>query len=491
MNLARWGHRHPRPILFLFIVLALAGAATVLQLPVLLFPHVSFPRVRVGLNAGDRPAERMMLQVTRPVEEALRGIPGVRGIRSTTSRGSADVDVDFDWGHDMVAAELQVNAQINRILGDLPPNTSFDVRRMDPTVFPVIAYSLTSQSRSLVDLRRLAMFELRPALSSVPGVASVGIQGGDIEEWRVAVDQGKLQSFDMTLDDVAKALSASNVLTAVGRLEQHDKLFLVVSDTRFESLAQIRQAILRSGPNGVVHLDDVATVRQATEPRFIRVTANGRSAVLFNIYQQPGGNTVQIADAVKAKLKELSDQLPELTDHSVNVANWYDQSGLILASEGSVRDAIAIGVGLAAIVLFVFLRNWRITLIATLAVPAVLAITLLLLYVMNMSLNIMTLGGMAAAVGLIIDDAIVIVEHIVRRMGVQGDEKQQVMNATVELTTPLVGSSASTIIIFAPLAFLSGVTGAFSRPCHSPWRQVWSSPCWSPGSWCPFCRPTF
>lgn len=483
MTLAPWAQRNARGILFVLALLALAGAASVLRLPVLLFPQVSFPRVRVSLDAGDRPAERMVIEVTRSVEEAVRAIPGVTAVRSTSSRGSADVDVDFDWGHDMVAAESQVNGAIGRILSSLPLATVYGVQRMDPTVFPVIAYSLTSDTRSLVDLRNLAFYQLRPALSAVAGVGKVGVQGGEIEEWRVVVDQGKLNSFNMTLDEVAKALSAANVLVAVGRMQDHDKLYLVISDTRFGVLDAINQTLLRSGPDGVVRLDDVAIVRPDTEPQYTRVTADGHDAVLFSIYQQPGGNTVQIAKDIKAKLQTLQHTLPELKDGSVKVANWYGQSGLIWTSESSVRDAIAIGIVLAAGVLLLFLRNWKVTLIATLAVPAVLATTLLLLYVMKMSLNIMTLGGMAAAVGLIIDDGIVMVEHIMRRISEAADAhrpaepedrgaqsphpatnaRTRIVDATTEFTRPLIGSSSSTIIIFAPLAFLSGVTGAFFK----------------------------
>lgn len=478
MKMAPWAQHNARALTFVFALMAVAGAASVLRLPVLLFPKVSFPRVRVGLDSGNRPAERMVIEVTRPVEEAVRAIPGVVGVRSTSSRGSADVDVDFDWGHDMIAAQSQVNEAIARILGSLPPGTVFDVQRMDPTVFPVIAYSLTSDSRSLVDLRNLAFYQLRPALSAVAGVGKVGVQGGAIEEWRVVVDPGKLNSLDMTIDDVARSLSAANVLVAVGRMQQHDKLYLVISDTRFKTLDQVSQTILRSGPDGVVRLDDVANVRPDTQPQYTRVTADGHDAVLFSIYQQPGGNTVKIAQDIKAKLKQVRSSIPELQDGSVRVANWYHQSGLILASESSVRDAILIGIVLAAVVLLLFLRNWKITLIATLAVPAVLATTLLLLHVMGMSLNIMTLGGMAAAVGLIIDDGIVMVEHIMRRISdshrrpapprqsdapppAKARPRARIINATTEFTRPLIGSSCSTIIIFVPLAFLSGVTGAF------------------------------
>jgi CzcA family heavy metal efflux pump len=461
MNFSEWAHSHTRSILFLIGVLALAGAVASFSLPVALFPYVEFPRVRISLDAGDRPADRMMVEVTTPVEQAVRAIPGVRSLRSTTSRGTAEISINFNWGEDMISAMLQCQSQVNRILPSLPPGTSFEVERMDPTVFPVIAYSLTSDSHSLVELRDLALYTLRPAFSTVTGVARVGVQGGQVEEYRVNVDPDKLQSFKMTLAEVASALSASNVLVAVGRLEQYDKLYLVVSDTRFKKFDEIEDTVLRSNPDGVVLLDDVATVEHSTEPQWIRVTADGHDAVLFQVYQQPSGNTVEIARGIKAKLREIGKQIPE----GVKIADWYDQSDLIISSEHSTRDAILIGMVLAAIVLLVFLRNWKVALIAILTVPAVLAATIVLLFVLKMSFNIMTLGGTAAAVGLIIDDAIVMVEHIVRRVrGMsEGDPRARVLTAATQFTNPLTGSSAATIIIFTPLAFLSGVTGAFFK----------------------------
>src|ERR1700719_2044282 len=374
MSFAAWPHGHVRASLFLLVPLAVAGAIASFSLPVALFPRVSFRRVRVTLDAGDRPAEQMAVEVTTPVEEAVRAIPGVRNIRSTTSRGTAEISVSFAWGEDMVSAMLQSQSQVNRILPTLPAGTSFEVERMDPTVFPVIAYSLTSDSHSLVELRDLALYTLRPALSTVRGVARVGVQGGRVEEYRVTVDPDKLQSFKMTIGEVASALSASNVLVAVGRLEQYDKLYLVVSDTRFQKFEQIEHTVLRSTPDGVVLLDDVATA----EPQWVRVTADGRDAVLFQVYQQPSGNTVEIAAGIKTKLREIRKQIPE----GVKIADWYDQSDLITASEHSTRDAILIGMVLAAFVLLVFLRDWKVTLIATLAVPAVLTATILLLYVL-------------------------------------------------------------------------------------------------------------
>ena len=460
MDVAHWAAAHRRSILFLVAILALGGIAAGMKLPVSLFPHVDFPRVVVSLEAGDRPADQMMIAITRPVEQAVRSVPGVVSLRSTTSRGSAELSINFDWGGDMVAAMLQVESAINQVLPSLPAGTAFSVRRMDPTVFPVVAYSLTSDTRSLVQMRDLAKYQLTPLLSSINGVAKVKVMGGKQAEYRVEIDPDKLGAYGLTFSDVAQSLSASNVLQAVGRLEDHYKLYLLLSDTRIRSLETIESTVLRSGADGLVRLDDIARIYPTTAPQWLRVTADGHDAVLVQVYQQPGGNTVKIVQGIRDHLQAYADKLPK----DVKIANWYDQSQLITESARSVRDAIAIGVFLAAIILLVFLRSLKITLVAILVVPSVLTSTILLLNVLNMSFNIMTLGGMAAAVGLIVDDAIVMIEHIIRRLR----EKKQdialtIRQAAIEFTPPLVGSSAATIVIFAPLAFLSGVTGAFFK----------------------------
>ncbi|HOW49506.1 MAG TPA: efflux RND transporter permease subunit [Rubrivivax sp.] len=462
MNLGQWMQRHRRSILFLIALLALAGVATALRLPITLFPKAEFPRVIVGLDAGDRPADQMAMLVTRPVEEALRRIPGVREVHSTTSRGSAEVALNFDWDANMVEVALQVNAAIAQLLPTLPAGTRTEVRRMDPTKLPVIAYSLTSSTLSPTLLYDLAQYQLRPLLASVPGVARVQVQGGAQEELRVSVDPARLAARGLALADVARAVAAANAISAVGRLEDHYKLYLVVADNGSATPEQIRGIVVTGSPQGVVHLGDVAEVARSTVPQWIRVTADGQDAVLLNIYQQPGSNSVAIAQGIRRQLAGAHAGLPE----GVRLANWYDQSELVTASAAGVRDAILIGVLLAALTLLAFLRNWKITLIAVAVVPTVIAATSVLLGVFHMGFNIMTLGGMAAAVGLIIDDAIVMAEQIVRRVREGGAEQfgsGRVMAAALEFVRPLAGSSAATIVIFLPLAFLTGVTGAFFK----------------------------
>ena len=456
-----WIQAHRRSVLFLLALLVLGGVAAGLRLPVGLFPRVDFPRIVISLEAGDRPAERMTSEVTMPVEEAVRTVPGLRSLRSTSTRGSAEISVNFDWGGDMTAALLQVQAALSQVLPALPAGTSFEVRRMDPTVFPVIAYSLTSGRHSLVELRDLATYRLRPLLAAVPGVARVMVQGGDQAEYHVIFDPGRLEAHGLTLADVAHALAAAAPIRAVGRLEENDKLYLALVDNRAVDEHALGQTVLQKGPAGVIRVADLATVTLAAVPAWTRVTADGRDAVILQIYQQPDGNVVQIARDVRARVAAQQKLLPA----GVNIAAWYDQSEIVAASAISVRDAVLIGMVLAGAVLFLFLRNGRITLIAMACVPAVLAATILLLQLIHASFNIMTLGGMAAAVGLVIDDAIVMVEHVIRRLRGQGGGPHHglVWAAAAEFTRPLAASSLSTVIVFAPLAFLSGVTGAFFK----------------------------
>ncbi len=463
MSFSNWILSHRRSLLTLLLILAAMGAMRAFQMPVGLFPQVTFPRVVVTLNSGDRPAEQMEIQVTRLAETAVRSVLGVVDLRSNTSRGSADISINFDWGTDMVSAALQVAAALNQIQAQFPSGTDFIVRRMDPTVFPVIAYSLTSDRISAVKLRDLALYQLVPLLSSVNGVARIGILGGNQEEYRVEIKPDQLHAFGVSLQQVATALAASNILTTVGKIEDRYKLFLTVADTRFDNIDAIKRTVLKNGANGIVELEDVALVKRSTKPKWTKVTADGKNAVLFMVYQQPGGNTVQIADDVKSRLAIVQLKLPA----GVLVHRWYDQSELILASAKSVRDAILIGVVLAALVLIAFLRNLRITLIMIVVVPAVFATSVLMLDLFHFNFNIMTLGGMAAAVGLVIDDVIVMIEQIIRQIRQRAEAKdgfsQEVMLAAADFFHPLAGSSMATTIIFLPLAFLSGVTGAFFK----------------------------
>ncbi len=461
MSAGPWLQRHRRSLLFLMLLLVLGGIGASFKVPVALFPHVDFPRVEIYAQAGDRPAKRMLIAVTYPIEQAVRGIPGVVGVRSTTSRGGADFYVNFRWGENMTIATLEVQAALADLGTRLPADTQLDVRRMRPTIFRMLAYTLTSDRVSQARLRNIARYQLRPLLSAIPGVARVGVIGGRTEEYRVTVNPVRLAQYGLTVADVVRSLKESNVLKSVGHLTRHYQFYLLISDTRLRRLKDIRRTVLRSDGHGIVRLGEVASVRRALKPQWTQVVGGGQPAVSIQIYQQPGGNTLAITQAVGRALRTFRRQLPP----GIQIRRWYDQATLIRAAAATVRDAVLIGALLAAAVLLLFLRNVRIMLIALVTVPTVLAATMVVLYVSHMTFNIMTLGGMAAAVGLIIDDTIVMIEHIVRRQmeSPPGERHTSVARAVREFTRPLLGSSASTVVIFMPLAFLQGVTGAFFR----------------------------
>ena len=457
-----WMERHTRSILAILLSLTLAGGLAAILLPSGLFPVVQFPRVVVNVDAGARPADQTALLVTIPLEQAVRRVTGVEGVRSTTSRGSAEISLDFAWGTDMVAAGLLVNAAVAQTLPSLPAGSLYQVRRMDPTVFPVIAYSIVSKDLSLIAQRDIAQYQIVPLLTAIPGVSFVGVEGGAIQEVDVLVDPHRLASRGLALGDVATAIGKANVLTVVGLLQDHSKLLLLTLDNTARQIEQVRNAVVQGSPGGVVRVGDVADVKDGVMPQWTRVSEDGFPAVQFQVYQQPDGNTVAIAAAVRKALADFQPQLPA----GVTLANWYDQSTLVTDSVSSVRDAILIGLGLAGLVLLAFLRNLRVTLVAILVVPATLATTALLLFTLGMTFNIMTLGGIAAAVGLVIDDVITMIEHLARRAGASdavGDDGDIVLAAGREFLPPLTGSSLATLLVFLPLAFLSGVTGAFFK----------------------------
>ena len=455
--------RHVRSILGVLLAIAAAGVFAAIQIPNGLFPVVQFPRVVVEVSAGARPADQTELLVTIPLEPAVRRVLGVVNLRSTTSRGSAQLSIDFSWGDDMVSAALRVDAAVAQVLPSLPQGASYQVRRMDPTVYPVIAYSMLSKTVSAVTLRAVAEYQIVPLLSALPGVSYVGVQGGQQREVEVLVDPHRLAMHGLALADVATALGKANVLTVVGRMQDHDKLLLVALDDTMRQIAQVRDTVVQAGAGGIVRVGDLADVQDGIVPQWIRVGENGSAAVQLQIYQQPSGNSVAIAAAVRQALADYQSRLPP----DVKLVKWYDQSTLVTESTGSVRDAILIGLVLAGGVLLAFLRSWRVTLVAMLVVPATLAITVLLLLMLGMTFNIMTLGGLAAAVGLVIDDVITMVEHLARRAGAgkdaAADGQDAVLAAGREFLPPLTGSSMATLLVFLPLAFLTGVTGAFFK----------------------------
>ncbi len=462
MNFVDWIERHRRSLLFVAFALALAGAFAGIALPVGLFPVTSFPRIRIEITAESMPAKQMLVDVTEPLEAVARAVPGAIDVVSTTSRGSAEIFVDFPWGSDMNQALLSVDAAFGQELPTLPPGTSYDAIQMSPNVItPFVSYALVSDKVASADLRRLAEYQIAPLLTGISGIKRIGVLGGETPEVQVFVNPQKLQSYGLTLADVAKVIADTNVVVAVGRLEDNDLLYLAIDNNAFESVKSVRNVVLRTGSDGIVRLADIAKVELGSVPQWLLVEDNGQPAVTIDVYQQDSADSLSLARAVSDRLDVFMKTQPD----AIHLYKWYDQTELVRSSIAAVEEAIFIGLVFAGIVILAFLRNWRVTLVAMMVVPLSVLITVLLLSVLGMTFNIMTLGGLAAAIGLLIDDVVVMIEHIARRAGVPGLEQAHaaVLLAAKEFLAPLFGSSLATIIIFIPLAFLSGVTGAFFK----------------------------
>lgn len=462
MTFVQFLDHHRRAILSVVVALALAGIFAGIALPVGLFPVTSFPRIRVEVDAGSMPAKQMLIDVTEPLEEVARAVPGALNVESTTSRGSAELFIDFPWGFDMNQALLRVDTAFAQKLPDLPQGTSYDAIQMSPTaIAPFLSYALSSNRISPAELRRLAKYQLTPLLSGIEGVRRINVSGGQTPEVEVQISPERLAAYGLTLNQVSSAISATNSISAVGRLEDNDLLYLVIGNNAFTSIASVADMAIKTPKGGVIRLADLGSVKMGSVPQWLLIDNNGKPAVTVDVYQQKEADALTLQKEVDARLRDFMKSQPR----SIRLIKWYDQTELVRSSINAVEEAILIGIAFAAFVIWGFLRNWRVTAVAMAIVPASVLVTVLILYALGLSFNIMTLGGVAAAIGLLIDDAIVMIEHIARRSGAPGidDPKQTVLQAAREFLSPLFGSSLATIIIFIPLAFLSGVTGAFFK----------------------------
>ncbi|MCX6143844.1 MAG: efflux RND transporter permease subunit [Ignavibacteriales bacterium] len=463
MSLFMYVRRHAKAIIFTIVIFALSGAALTWVMPVSLFPDVTFPRIVVLADNGEQPVERMMIEVTKPLEEVASSIPGVRMVRSITGRGSTEISIGLEWGSNVQQTLQMLQGKIANIRNQLPAEASVQAEQMFVAVFPIQGYSLTSDKQSLVELRDIALYQIRPALLRVKGVAKVEIAGGDMREFLVTLSPEKLAAYHLNPEQVVEGINKTNVISSSGLVEDNYQLYLSVTSGLVRSIGDLESVVV-SLQNGVpIRVADVASVKPSVADRYIRTTANGKDAVLITIIKQPTGSTVQISRDVAAEVKKLALPL------DVSFENWYDQGDFINSSIAGTRDSIIIGVLLAMSVMLIFLRSWRVMVVILLVVPITIASTIVCLYAVGLSINIMTLGGIAAAVGLTIDDSIVVVENIFtqyakrkRRDATHEEALADASSGSLRHMMPaIIGSSASTIVIQIPLAFLGGVTGAF------------------------------
>src|SRR5579862_8233581 len=455
-----WVARHATTILFFILVLSSAGIYLAGKIPISVFPETNFPRVVIGVDNGVMPVEQMQITITKPIEDAVNSVPGLQTVRSNTSRGSAEVSLFFDWNVDMSHTLQLVDAAVSRVRQTLPATAVITTNRLTFATFPILGYSLTSDRLSQSQLWELATYQLKPPLNRVQGVSTVTVQGGKVPEFHLVPSLARMQNAGVTISDLVNAVQASNIIDSPGLYEANHQLILGLVGAQVHDADALGRLVVKTTSSGApVHVSDVATVESGVMPVYTTVTAGDKQAVLLNLTRQPASNTVAVADAVATKVQELRKILPA----GVKLEPHYDQSELVRDSIRSVRDAILIGLILATLIIIVFLRDWRSSLVAGLVIPTTISITFVFLYLLGESFNLMTLGGLAAAVGLVIDDAIVVVENIVLHRQSGESRVEAIRKALKEITTPLIGSTITPIVVFLPLVSVSGVTGSFFR----------------------------
>jgi CzcA family heavy metal efflux pump len=434
-------------------VLSGAGVWAALNLPSAIYPELTFSRITIVVQGSSLGARQMLFNVTRPIEEAVSIVPGVQRVQSRSIRGGSETNINFTPRTDMMFALQQVQARVNQVRADLPANLDIEIERLTPSLFPVLTYNL--EGGDPATLYDLARYQIKPIISRVPGVGRVDVQGNDVREIEVVADPVRLSSQRMTYQDLADAIESATTVNTVGRMPENYRQYLIVTTTEAHSPEDIANIVVGRG----LRVGDVARVTAGTEDHVRIVAGDGRPAALINITRQVGGNTVAIADSVARVAATLRKTLPP----GVVLKPVYDQAALVREATRSVRDAMIVGGVLAVIVLLLFLRHARVTAISASSIPITMAITVFVMSLLGQTFNLMTLGAMAIAIGLVIDDAVVITENIVRHMHLQHDRAVAIRDAVQELIWPVTTSTLTTVVVFLPLGLLTGVEGQFFK----------------------------
>ncbi|MDQ2863742.1 MAG: efflux RND transporter permease subunit, partial [Bacteroidota bacterium] len=447
------------PLAVVIAIIIMGGLFAYSKLPTSLFPEITFPKIKIIADAGLQPVDRMMVTVTRPLELAIKKIPDLVDIRSKTSRGSCEISAYLDWNVSVDLSMQRLESRIAEIRNTLPPNVNITVEKMNPSILPVMGYSLESSDLSPIELKQLAVYTIKPFLSQVPGVSDIAISGGKSKEYWVKLDLQKMSTLSVTPDSVSSALSQTNFIKANGYLSDYRYLYLTLTDASVLSLNDLQNVVVRNNGKRIVLLKDIADIQVNEEVQYVKINANGKEGVLIGVVKQPNSNLVDVSTQMKAKIEDLKKVIPK----NVTIRPYYIQGDFVNTVVKSVTDSLWIGLALAIIVAIIFLRSFKASATILIVIPVTLGFTLIVLYAIGYTLNIMTLGALAASIGLIIDDAIVVVEQIHRTHEENPEDsyKNIVQNAIRYLFPAMVGSSLSTIVIFLPFILMSGVAGAY------------------------------
>ncbi|MBI3786193.1 MAG: efflux RND transporter permease subunit [Deltaproteobacteria bacterium] len=446
-------------ILGLSILLAIAGLWSAWTMPVSIFPEVAFHRIDIIARAGDLPVEQSVTALTRPLENALSGVLGVETIRSMTTRGGAQLDLVFSWNQDMLRALQLVQAAMEETRANLPAGVELEARLLDTSAFPVVGIAVSSNSAGLAQISEFATYEAAPRLRTIPGVYRVELSGAKQREYSLTLDPDALVRHHLDLDSVAQAVRQANIVAGSGRVGDGHLLTLTV--VRGEALepAKLLDVVVAQEGATPLRLGDVAKVESSLREDYTRAAADGKTAVLIGVSRQPTGNVINVSSGVRAIIEQLAREHPEY-----EIAVFYDQADLVHEAIASVRDSILVGLLLAVGTIFFFIAEWRTTVVAAAVIPTTVLISCIVLHALGMSFNLMTLGGVAAGIGLILDDAIVVIENFHRHRGLGEPVLTALPASMLEITHALLGSTLTPVAVLLPLALLSGVPGAFFQP---------------------------
>ncbi len=450
-----------KPILLVGILILIAGAFSFTQMKTNLFPEVQFPRISIIIDAGQIPIDRMMISVTQPIEGAVKKVNGVKMVKSSTSRGSATVEVYFDWGLDIYALKPQLESRINEIKNFLPPDVNISAEVMNQSLFPVYGYTLENPNKTDVDLKDIANLIVRPSFSQVNGISNVVIRGGRSKEYVIAPEPNKMTALGLVPQDIIKAFNNSNFVSSAGLLPDHYRMYLTLLDTRVKDIEELNNTIIKNINGRIVRIKDIAKIKLEEQQEFVKINANGNNAVIIDLIKQPGVNLTNFADNIERKAAEIKKLLPK----GYQLKSYYNQSSFVTESVDGTMKTIYEGLLLAIFVIILFLRSWRSSLVVILTIPVTVAFSFLVLHLVGITINIMSLGAIAASVGLIIDDAIVIIEQIYKNHEDHPDKNRyQVVQMSIKFLFPaMIASSLSTIVIHFPFRLMSGLAGSFFR----------------------------
>lgn len=451
---------HKKTLLGLAVLIILAGFFSFSNLKTGLFPDITFPKLKVIADAGQQPVDKMMATVTIPLENIIKRTEGLDYIRSTTSRGSCEISVFLKWDANIDLARLQMESLINDVRSNLLPGTQITVEKMNPSILPVMGFSLES-NRSPIELKKIALLQIKPFLAATPGVSDVAVIGGKTKEYQILLKQDKLTELGITPQQISTVVGQTNVLQSNGYISDYNRLYLAITDNAIDSKTELENLVIVNSAKRIVLLKDIADIIISETKEYVKINANGKDVPLIAVIKQPNANLIDVNDGVLQRIKELESILPK----DVKIKPYYLQADFVNESVRSIEDVLWIGLILAIIVVIVFLRSWKSSLVILLTIPTTLALTLVSLYAFGYTFNIMTLGAIAAAIGLMIDDAVIVVEQIHRSHEEHPDEAMPVIvgKAIKYLFPAMIGSSLSTIVIFIPFILMSGVAGAYFK----------------------------